>query len=136
MALGLTKRIGAYLILLFVLFSVFLSGCDPYAETYPFLDASAWVCRDPYITLIYTEDSKGRISAEEHLTWHDMQLDIDLHFQANTYCVSPESSTDHDKRLFTGTWEYRNGDLILKIEEDFVFDYVYSELIFMKTDME
>lgn len=113
-----------------------LVGCDPYADSYPSLSESEWECFDPYFILIYTEESNGTFSAVEYLEWDGKRIEVDLRFHANSYSVDPEKSTDHDDRLFTGTWEYRNGDLVLIIEEDFIFNNTYNELVFSRVDID
>lgn len=122
------KYICYMLCVLFI--AALFSGCDPYAGSYPFLVESEWICNDPYMILTYYENSNGMLSATEYLTWNGVQLEVDLKFQANSYCISPEDSTDYDERLLRGTWEYRNGDLVLIIEEDFLFENQYAELVF------
>lgn len=131
----LTKVKYAFYVLFFMAILAFLSGCDPYAESYPFLTESKWICEDPNFILTYTKGDNGVISSEEHLEWDEQTWEVDLDFHASSYCVNPENSTAYEERLFSGTWEYRNGNLVLIIEEDLFFDNKYSELIFKRADL-
>lgn len=117
-------------------FLILLTGCDPYADSYPSLSESEWVCDDPYFILTYTKEPNGVTSAAEYLEWDGKRIEVDLAFHANSFSVDPEKSTDYDDRLFTGTWEYRNGDLVLIIEEDFIFNNEYSELVLTRGDVD
>ena len=124
-----TPRLGVLLLIVMVLL---LSGCDPYADSYPFLTEAKWECADPKISLEFTKSATGAISERHTLEWNGMVLYIDLNFRANLFVVNPSTSTHYDSRLFTGTWKYQNEYLVLTIEEDFIFDHAYNELVFSK----
>lgn len=130
MEFALTKLKHILGALLVVVMMIGFCGCDPYADSYPFLNEAKWECSDPKMVLEYTKGVTGVISECHTLEWNGMSLYIDLNFRANSFVVSPSTSTHYDRRLFTGTWEYQNGNLVLIIEEDFIFDNAYSELVF------
>ena len=117
-------------LIVFVVVSMLLfSGCDPRSGKYPFQKAEKWHGDDPQISLCYTKDSNGIWSFYHTLILENEELEISIGMQASYYCVYPASSSHHDDRLFSGHWKYRNGNLVLFIEEDFVFDGKYSKII-------
>ena len=119
-------------VLFIIAVAMLFSGCDPYADSYPFLTEAKWECADPKISLEFTKSTTGAISERHTLEWNGMVLYIDLNFRSNLFVVNPSTSTHYESRLFPGTWEYRDGNLVLIIEEDFIFDHTYSELVFVK----
>lgn len=101
---------------------------------YPWEKASHWVCEDPYFTLSYSKDPWGSLVCEEVLIWNGKEIPVEVGMLHHMYDVSPTDSNHYDDRLLTGTWKYRKGNLILRIEEDFIFGNRYEELIFKPTE--
>lgn len=132
MASALTKQKYVCGILFIIVVLVLFSACDPYADSYPFLTEAKWECSDPKMVLEYKKSATGVITERSTLEWNDMFLYIELNFRGDSFVASLASSTHYDGRLFTGTWEYRAGNLVLMIEEDFIFNHTYSELVFVK----
>lgn len=118
-----------YFVLLVLVFAVLCSGCDPYYNNYPHDKATGWICTNPFISLSYNTDSNGTLSQEEILIWEELTLEIDLVFQSNLFTMYPANTTSHDERLISGSWYYRNGNLILTIDEDFIFEHQFKELV-------
>ena len=119
-------------IILFLLIFVIASyGCDPCYNSYPYHIASAWVCENPPISLTYKTESSGLTSQKETILWNGSTLEIDLLFQSDFYTAYPANSTVHDERLFRGSWYYRDNNLVLSVDEDFIFDYQFDELVFV-----
>lgn len=131
MGFELTKL--KYILITFAIAGMFV-GCDPYAGKYPFLSESEWICDDPYIAVTYSKSSSGEISSKEYIELNGKLIEIDINYRAGSFCISPEYSVDYEDRLFTGAWEYRNGDLVLTIKEDFVFNNKYSEFVFSRVN--
>ena len=123
------KRI-AHFVLFLILFVLFSSGCDTYANTYPFLQHATWICENPSFSLDYSvdyaDDSKETIDLQGSIT------DVDVLYNADYFCVYPDGNNYHDSRLLSGTWCYRDGCLVFQIEEDFIFHNQFSEVIFTK----
>lgn len=135
MVFSLTKLVKSSLLFLMVLSVAFVFwGCDPMANHYPFSETSDWICDDPYCTLSYSKDDKGSLISIEELTWGDTIIEVDFEFSSDYYCVYPKGSTNHEERLFSGTWNYQNGKLVMLIEEDFIFNSHYAKLIFTPAD--
>ena len=118
--------------LFFCILSILL-GCNRRSGRYPYDLASKWLCNELPFTLSYSLDDNGMLFQSEILEWNGQSLAVDLAFSLNTYCVYPESSHHHDDRLFSGTWKYRDGNLVLTLTEDFIFDQKYAELTFLPT---
>ena len=112
--------------------AISLLACDPYANKYPFKEEGTWICKDPEFTISYSKEPNNRIIEESTLEWDGETIHVDVTFQVDTYCVSPIGTTAHADRLFNGTWEYRGEDLVFYIEEDFLFDGHFYEIVFSK----
>ena len=94
------------------------------------ISISVGLCLTPKISLIYPEHDGNGATKYETIEWENEILSIDIMFGLGDYCVYPVDSVAYEDRLFNGTWKYRNGNLILLIEEDFLFDNKFSELVF------
>lgn len=105
------------------------AGCDPRSGKYPFQKSERWYSEDPQISLCYTKNSDGAWSFYHILVLENDELEISIGMQSSYYCVYPADSMHHDDRLFSGSWNYRNGNLVLIVEEDFIFDGKYSKII-------
>ena len=87
---------------------------------------------DPMISLEYTHNEDGTWTFCEELYWNDELIAIAVAMQSDYFCVYPFTNsnvTHHEDRLFSGTWKYRQGNLILMIEEDYIFDGQYSQIV-------
>lgn len=100
------------------------------SRNYPYHVASMWQCNDPYFLITYNRKENGALTSYEKLEWNDEAIQIDLCFLMSEYYVYPVTSSEYGDRLLSGTWEYRNGDLVLIIDEDYIFDNQYKELVF------
>lgn len=112
------------ILILLVFITVFFCACDE-----PYNVSENWISEDPYFLLCYSRDTDGILIQDEQLELDGELINVDLMFGRGVYCVYPQDSNNYDERLLSGTWKYRNGDLVLEIEEDFVFSNQYSELI-------
>ena len=120
-----------FMMLCCIISSVFLlSGCDAYYNTYPFDEECEWACQDPSIVLSYTYDAEGKRSGKEVLTWNNSTIELQIGFRASSYDAYPKGNTGYASRLFSGSWRYEKDYLILTIEEDYIFDDQYNELVF------
>ena len=124
------KKVAAIILLVMFL----LCGCDPRSGQYPHQKAERWVSEDPMISLEYTHNEDGTWTFCEELYWNDELIAIEVAMQSDYFCVYPIDSTNpdvihHEDRLFSGTWRYRQGNLILMIEEDYIFDGQYSQIV-------
>lgn len=131
------RRLRKWLLLLYILFTGFLilsiAHQNKINRSYPYFIAPNWHCGEPSFTLSYSTEGHRLISSDEILEWNGVVMPVDVEFLMTAYCVYPDTSAsyqDYDDRLFSGTWKYRNGNFILIIEEDFIFDHQFSELVF------
>ena len=122
----------AYCILLILVAAFMCLGCDPYYGEYPHSEESEWACENPQISLSYRMEENGMISQEERLVWAETAIEIDVFFRSSFYVVYPAGLTDYEDRIFSGSWCYRKGNLILKIDEDFIFNDQFDELEFKR----
>ena len=91
--------------------------------------AENWGCQYPNLCLNYVKSDNNEWVFSEALVWDDETIDISIGFGKGVYCVYPADSSSYIDRLFCGTWKYKRGNLVLKIEEDFIFNNQYSEII-------
>ena len=133
MVLELTpKKRKWILIVLILLLGLFTVWCiySIRSRNYPFLVASIWQCKEPHFSIVYGSAENGMLTSSEELEWNNKTMPVEVCFLMSEYDVYPVGSCTYKERLFSGTWKYRNGDLILIIEEDFIFDNQYTELVF------
>ena len=127
------KRKRCILIVITVVIALFLWSYWDYcagSRNYPYHVAPMWQCDDPYFLLVYTREENGALTCHEALEWNNETNVVDVGFLMREYDVYPAETSAYADRLFSGTWKYRKGNLVLMIEEDFLFDYQYSELVF------
>lgn len=119
-----------------IIIPLLFSSCafDPMANRYPYDLSGEWVSEDPYFTLSYSWNDDGTLDWLEVVEWEGKQIKVELCMQAAMYYVLPFASNKYDEKLFRGTWEYRDGGLVLYIEEDFLFDNQFSEIVFKKAE--
>lgn len=111
-------------ILISLVLLLFLCSCEE-----PYNKSNEWLCETPYFSLLYTRDSQGILVQTEALVLDGELIAVDLLFGRGIYCVYPEGSNHYEDRLFSGSWEYRAGNLVLTIEEDFAFDGEYDRIV-------
>lgn len=120
--------------LLIVSIAILLLACDPCYGGYPYQRSSTWVSSDPVFTVVYSELENGVIEQTTMLEVNGMPIEVNLYFQSSLFDVYPKGINSYDNRLFGGKWEYREGDLVLIVEEDYLFDNEYSEIVFSSSD--
>ena len=84
------------------------------------------------MSLNYSQREDGTWDIYETLFYDGEVKEILLDMHSSDYWVFPAPSgniTYHDDMLFSGSWKYRNGNLVLIVEEDFIFDGKYSKII-------
>lgn len=130
--LNLKKRRKWMLIVLAVLLGLLTFWCNYASQSrnYPYHVASAWQCNNPHFSITYSREENGTLTSYEELEWNNKTMKVSLCFLMKEYYVYRAASSDYHDRLFSGTWKYRNGDLILILDEDFLFGNQYRELVF------
>lgn len=140
MDLGLTHRLYFRILLVFCLLiasMLLFSGCDPMSNKYPYDKAMEWVCTNPYFAVEYLTTDDGRVvDHSASIQWNDSLLTVEVNLGSSHFWVSPTTSNHYDDRLLSGKWRYRGKNLVLSIEEDFIFDNQYSEIIFSPVSAE
>lgn len=127
---------GYFKAICIILTMLFLCGCDRYAGKYPYSTADHWTCKDPYITINYIRNENGTFTEESSLEWNGETIDIDIDFGHGNFVVHPNGNYSFEERLFDGTCKFRNGNVILVIDDDFIFDYQFSEIVLSPVETE
>ena len=122
------KWIWLILIILLAILLLWQRGIS--SRNYPFYIASSWQCEDPSFSIQYFRDENGVLNSYQELEWNDLKIPVKLCLLMRDFDVYPADSSAYEDRLFSGTWRYRKGVLILFIEEDFLFGNQYAELVF------
>ena len=122
------------LVMVLLLGSILLMGCNPYYGLEPYQETATWVSLDPDIRISYKVDEDGITTAQEVLVWDGETIDLDIGFQSSQYCAFRKDSHSYEDRLFSGEWSYRNGKLIFSLEEDLIFEGKYGELVLETED--
>ena len=125
-----SKRMKLLPVLLVMVVSMLCMGCDLLAGRYPYDRGTEWVCSDPNFTISYIYNPNGTFTQEAFLEADGEMIAVEECFQSIYFKVYPRSSNHYSDRFFTGEWKYRGGNLVLKIDEDFVFDNQYEEFVF------
>ena len=135
------KRIKLMAVLLMMVVSILCAGCDLRAGHYPYDKSTEWVCSDPNFTITYTHLPKNGLEEESFLEVDGEMIAVDVLFGHGSKFVilpknplRPEIYVHYSERLLTGLWKYRDGNLIITIQEDFVFDNQYEEFVFCPGD--
>ena len=96
---------------------------------YPSKRASDWVCEDPHFEIHF-----GDGADEDHLVWEGEKIPVITGLRANGFNVflktDPQQPLDKCV-LLRGTWKYEKGNMVVRIEEDNIFDGAYTELVFV-----
>ena len=112
-------------------YMIALSGGADFRE-YPYERANRWICVEPEISLDFSNNrSTGCLkwSGEEFLISVGMRANS---FQAYQIDALQEEVLylEQEKLLFAGEWRYEGRNLIVTINQDNIFDGVYTKLIF------
>lgn len=132
MVFGLIRnknRCTAMVCAFFLICTILFSGCDPRSGKYPHQRSEQWCSEEPQISLNYSKREDGTWEFNETLLYNGSLKEINLAMHSSYYCVYPADSNHHGDRLFSGSWKYRSGNLVLIVEEDFIFDGKYSKII-------
>lgn len=129
-----SKRSGFYYRKLFAMLllcvMIFVSGCTPPWIRFPYDLCDTWICENPRFSIVYSRDEDGWEICDADLEWKDEVIAVEVGFLTSRFDVYPEGETEYAKRLFSGSWEYEDGSLVLYIEEDFIFDNTIDKLVF------
>ena len=135
------KRIKLMTVLLMMVVSILCAGCDGLAGHYPYDKSTEWVCSDPNFTITYTHLPKNGLEEESFLEVDGKMIAVHVAFRhGSNFTIKPINTlypagpVHYSERLLTGLWKYRDGNLILTIQEDFVFDNQYEEFVFCPGD--
>lgn len=124
------KRLKRIYVLGSLVVIILLCGCDAKFGNYPYDKASCWSCTEPEFTIEYSTNESGVLIDAAVVNWNNEEISVDVDFQSSLFWVLPANSDNYDDRLLSGSWQYQNDDLVLFIDEDFLFEGQYSELVF------
>lgn len=121
------KRLFAIFLALCIL-ALCLSGCT-LRDTSIFSKEITMQCDDPYMITTYKETENGVGSRETYLEIDGELQKVGLHYRSTIFAVRLEFTPTSSELLFSGTWKEKNGNLILYIEEDYIFDNQYEKIV-------
>ena len=117
----------------FVFFDIIAYDIKPSkpGKDYPFEKAERWVSLDPYFVLEY-KYVDGELLQNTFLEINGELQEVEVGHQGGVFAVflKTSESENHNGTLFSGTWKYRGDDLVYYIDDDFVFDGAYKEIVF------
>lgn len=126
------KCLFAIVLSLCILVSCF-SGCTLRDDSI-FSEEITMQCDDPYMITTYMETENGVGSRETYLEIDGELQKVALHYREAVFGVYWEfSPTEHELLLF-GTWKEKDGNLILYIDDDYIFDNKYEKIILNPVD--
>ena len=127
------------LILAIIVVGIFC-GCygphDP-VKPYPWYRAEYWYCEEIDMTIRFSVDKKGNLTAptNSQLISGDMVYDVGIGFQHDS--VGFMCDLDGDgiaERILDGTWIDRGENMVIQIQEETIFSGKYTELIFVPSE--
>lgn len=124
------KRLNRIMVLSCLIVILLLCGCDAKAGNYPYDRASHWHCLEPEFSINCSTDTSGIMVDSAVVNWNNEEILVDVDFHASFFWVLPENSDNYDDRLLSGSWEYQKDNLVLFIDEDYLFEKQYHKLVF------
>ena len=124
------KKFNRILALCSITVIFLLCGCDAKYGKYPYDRASYWYCSEPEFSIECSTNEFGVLVDSAVLNWGNEEILVDVDFQTSLFWVLPANSEKYDDRLLSGSWEYKKDNLVLFIDEDFLFEGQYSKLVF------
>lgn len=113
-------------IVVIIVLTVSLWGCDPYVNKYPANRSDSWYCKELDFTLnVDQRTSELKWAGEIYTVEIAMHVDYYLILLENGQNIKGEKDV-----LFRGTWSYSGKRLVLKISEDNLFNGAYKKLVF------
>ena len=128
-----------YTILIFIFLIQMCTGCffDGYDMTvkYPHYKSESWYCKEIDCRIDYQYYEDGRMKVKSYpLTRNGETLHVYVTFTIDNWYFDLDNDDNHislDEQLLSGTWSYQNGNLVLSIGKDSIFDDQYTNLIFI-----
>ena len=123
-------------ILLLAVMVLSLAGCDTYAmfNYYPDDRSTVWYCEEIDFEIKYVPNEYGNLAPKASpLEWNGTTYEVAAGFFAGYFDIyldkNGEATTEAD-HLLSGRWRYENGNVVVEITEDNIFDNTFEELIF------
>ena len=94
------------------------------------------MCSDPKIVLEYTYFGR-QFYCKEVIEYNGKELPISISYGRPAVTIYPDTSKSYDDysdRLLTGEWKYVDGNLVIEIDEDYLFGWRYPELVFERVE--
>lgn len=114
---------------LLILRVYFLLGGSDFRE-YPQEKAAHWVCEEPHFEIHFA----GEVT-ESFLEWRGEKIRVFVGMRADYFDVflqtKPVDPLEQENILLRGTWKYVKGKMVVRIDEDNIFNGAYSELVFV-----
>lgn len=127
------KRLFAILLSLCILVSCF-SGCT-LRDTSIFYKEITMQCDDPYMITTYKDTENGVGIRETYLEIDGDICRVELHYRSTIFVVQMLDPLSLDAEvLLSGTWKEKDGNLILYIDDDYIFDNQYEKIVLKPVD--
>lgn len=121
-------------ILLLSIVALCLSGCT-LRDTSIFTQEITMQSDDPYMITTFKRTENGTGSRETYLEIDGDICRVELHYRSTIFVVQMLDPLSLDAEvLLSGTWKEKNGNLILYIEEDYIFDNQYEMIVLKPVD--
>lgn len=119
-----------------VCFFLILAGCDTYEmfNYYPDDISTVWYCEEIDLEIRYAPNEYGHLAPQvSPLEWKGTTHMVTFGF--NPVCfwlfLDTEEETDMGSApVLSGTWHYEDGNLVVEITEDKIFDDTFEKLVF------
>ena len=120
-------------ILVLSIVALCFAGCT-WQDTSIFSKEITMQCDDPYMITTYKDTENGVGSRETYLEIDGELQKVDLHYRDAVFRVYLEFSPTERELLLFGTWKEKDGNLILYIDDDYIFDNQYEKIVLKPVD--
>lgn len=103
-------------------------------KRYPWYRAERWYCEEIDMTILYKYNADGNYIGSEysHLEVDGKTYKVGIGFQASAIgFYVDEDGDDVWEGILDGSWAYQQGNMVVQIREESIFDGQYTELVFV-----
>ena len=113
-----------------------LAGCDTYEmfNYYPEYRSTVWYCEEIDFEIEFIPNEYGNLAPQASpLEWNGTTYEVKAGFFAgyfDIYLNKNGEATTEDSHLLSGRWQYENGNVVVEITKDSIFNNTFEELVF------
>ncbi|MBQ6831057.1 MAG: hypothetical protein IJO28_00325 [Oscillospiraceae bacterium] len=111
-----------------------LCACDPMHDHHPYEINTEWISEDPYIRIQYGPNPGDFSERTVEFVYDGNTYDVEVYTHAWNFmiCETEDSATEHTGivgYLLSGRCKYRDGCLVVKVDEESILYGKYKEVV-------